>query len=447
MTKNLLCISNSFYPEVTPTAIRCRKILENLENWKIQVITEATESNFNENIDIFSIKSWYPAKIIDYLCKCKLEKIVDWFIYPDKTIFWLLPALFKAKALIKQQKPDVIVVFMMPYGTGLLGILLKWLTQLPLVLNFDDSPTCSDMHPSYSSWIHYRITRWLEDFYISCADAIIYVSHHNLDRVKSRQPKELHSKFHLVRYGADLKNFKKQSIYNITLGEQFLITYIGGMNGWHDFYHLASEKTLFKKIYRLWMQLGRYKLTELDYRSSSPVFVGQAIKQLLCQHPNWENKIQFHVYGNTFPKSVVQKVLTNEKIADIVKVFDSLPNDQATKIACQADILLITLPERLDGSCGGRISAKTYEYLATDRSILAAVPKGESWDYLSDKPGVWLTEPTNVSAIAKVIEHVALAKLSHQDMSFDRSYLHNQISYINLAKEFDQILQKLCKEE
>jgi glycosyltransferase involved in cell wall biosynthesis len=112
-------------------------------------------------------------------------------------------------------------------------------------------------------------------------------------------------------------------------------------------------------------------------------------------------------------------------------------------MACKADLLFLTLPARPDGSLGGRISAKTYEYLMTDRPILAAVPKGENWDYLEGKPGVWLVEPTDVAGMAKAITQLAAAKLSGKPLSFNRSELHEQLSYSTRAEEFDKILTKV----
>ena len=52
--------------------------------------------------------------------------------------------------------------------------------------------------------------------------------------------------------------------------------------------------------------------------------------------------------------------------------------------------ILQCVQNRTDDTPGGRIASKTYEYLMTDRPILAAVPKGENWDYYAGKPGVWL---------------------------------------------------------
>ena len=82
--------------------------------------------------------------------------------------------------------------------------------------------------------------------------------------------------------------------------------------------------------------------------------------------------------------------------------------------------MFLTLPKRVDGSPGGRISAKTYEYLMTDRPILAALPQGENWDYLTDKPGVWLVEPDDQQAMKQVIAELAEAKFAGRPRVFDR---------------------------
>lgn len=82
----------------------------------------------------------------------------------------------------------------------------------------------------------------------------------------------------------------------------------------------------------------------------------------------------------------------------------------------------------------------------TDRPILAAVPKGENWDYLQDKPGVWLVEPTDTKAMSQVIATVAAAKFTGNPLRFDRSHLLSELSYINLVKDylhiFDRVLSK-----
>ncbi|MBK1988974.1 glycosyltransferase [Sphaerospermopsis aphanizomenoides BCCUSP55] len=385
MIKNLICICNSFPPEVTPTAIRTGKILQNLpEEWKLQVITEVNNAYLSDGCGtIHYVKSWYPKLLITFILKLKLDKILEWFIFPDYKIFWLIPAIWHGLKIAKENKIDAIVVFMMPYSAGLVGIYLKWLLKCPLVLNFDDSLTCSDMHPIYPSRLHYYLTKWLENFYISQADQVIYVSDHNLNRLKKQLSLGNQNKLNLVRYGADTNEFL--SIYsqiNNNIDHRFSIVYIGEMNGWYDVLQLQEEnKSLIKiakNIYRWWIKLGKYETVKLDYKTSSPVFLGKAVKQVIAKCPDWEDKVSINIYGNQFNEQVVENVLNNQNLIDVVSVFGAIPHSEAIKIACQADLLFLTLPMRMDDSAGGRISAKTYEYLMSDRPILAAVSPGEN---------------------------------------------------------------------
>ncbi|MFM7406069.1 MAG: glycosyltransferase [Cuspidothrix sp.] len=440
----LFCIAHDLPPLKTPIAHRANKLLAEFQKtWQINVLTGTEAGYLTNNPNIHHSKSWYPQGLITWLETLKLGKILTLLIWPDREIFWIVPAIFKGYKLIKQQKPDAILVIMMPYSAGLVGIALKWLTGLPLVVSLDDSLSCTDMHPNTVSWLHHHLELWLENLYVQQANAVVYVSQFNLELVKNRQSKSEQSKFHLIRCGADPLDFANP-ISSENDNSSFEVIYIGGMNGWYNFYHLHQEKSLFKKLYQAWLEWGNYQRTKIDYRSSSPVFIGQAIKQLIAQKLEWENKIKLSVYGNSFPEFVVNRVLENQNITDVVKVSGSLPHFQAIQLARQADLLLITLPNRPDGTRGGRISCKSYEYLMTDRPILAAVPYGENWDYLQDKPGVWLVEPTDVEGMKAVIAHIASAKFSGFPLRFDRTYLHDELSYQNLAQDYLKIFHSLC---
>lgn len=442
--KKYFFVCYNFPPEITTTANRISKLIKYLPQYcQIQVLTPVEDDNPKESIIINSVNSWDVKALLQIIKKLRLEKFCEWFFpfWGEPAVFWIMPALFQAIKSIKQNKPDLIVVFMMPYSIGIIGVILKWLTGLPLVLNFDDSPTCDDMHANFYSWVHYRLTLAMEDFYIRQADAVIYVSKRNLDRVRGRQPQEHQSKFYLVRYGADPEDFTNIPINS---DDNFNITYTGAMAGWFEFYRTPEEETFIRNIYQAWLKLGRYETAKLDYRSASPMFVGKAVQQVIGEHPEWQGKIKVNIYGDVFPEYVVNRALQNQNLTDIVSVFSPVTLAKSIEIACKSDLLFMTLPAR--PSCsppGGRISAKTYEYLMTDRPILAAVSKGENWDYMEDKPGVWLVEPTDISAMKKVIIQLASTKFSGKSLNFDRRSIHPQYSYENIAKQFNKILESL----
>jgi hypothetical protein len=442
----LLCISPSFTPETTPTAIRAGQLLEQLSSlWQISVLSETqSPPTSDRRVQVTTVASWRPGRAIAMLRRLRLDRLLEILVWPDESIFWVAPAIRAGRRLIRERKPSAIVVFMMPYSAGLVGVALSRLSGLPLVLNLDDSPTCTDMHPHFPTRLHHRLARALEDFYARRADAIVYVSQTNLDAVRSRQASETASKLHLVRYGADRRAQASQGgAPQAPRADRygFEIAYVGAMSGWWALIEQVGRPGLARRAYAAWNSLGRYELAPLDHRTSSPAVIGQAILELIRDQPEWAGDVRMVAYGNPYPQAVVARALQAAGVQDVVSVLDPVPHEQVAAIVDGADLLFITLPTRLDGSRGGRISAKTYEYLTTDRPILAAVPRGENWDYLADKPGVWLVEPNDRQAMRSVIEQLVQAKRAGSPLSFDRSALQEQLSYTTRASEFARVIR------
>jgi len=434
----LLCIAQSFAPKTTPTAIRASKLLERLSTqWDVTVITEVPRARVDERMHVEVVGGRRPRRLFAALRRLRLNKLIELFVWPDDSIFWVVPAVLAARRLVRQRAPEAIVVFMMPYSAGLVGVLLGRLTGLPLILNLDDSLTCTDMQPYFPTRLHYRLARGLEDLYLRRADAVIYVSQTNLDAVKARAPEHLRDKLALVRYGADPTEFQPRE----SPPDRVEVAYVGAMSGWWALIGDQAPAGRLKRLYTAWTRLGRYQRTVLDHRTSSPAIAGKAILELLAEHPSWRERVRLIVYGNPYDPSVVARALARTGIEEVVTVLDPVPHAEVAGIIASADLLFITLPMRVDGSPGGRISAKTYEYLMTDRPILAAVPRGENWTYLADKPGVWLVEPDDQQAMKQVIAQISEAKLAGAPLVFDRQPLRAELSYDIRAQELASVIR------
>lgn len=429
----LLCISQAFSPATTPTAIHASKLLGRLaEQWDITVVTEASGGHDLDCLHVEVVPSRRPATLFRALRRMRLQKLIELFVWPDESIFWLIPAILAGRRIVRHSKPDAIVVFMMPYSSGLVGVLLSRISGIPLILDFDDSLTCTDMHPQFPTRVHYRMARGLEDYYARRADAIIYVSGTNLDSVRARQPAHVQKRFHLVRYGAE----PVSPPVGLTRAEHLEIAYVGAMSGWWALIDQRVPASPPRRLFRALMRLGRHERQALDERTSSPAILGGAIIDAVGEDAGWTGRIRLTIHGNPYPQSLVARALSICGIDDVVTVNGPVPHDEVAEILARADLLFLTLPARSDGSRGGRISAKTYEYLATDRPILAAVPRGENWDYLSDVPGVWLVAPDDRQAMGRVLARLARAKFAGEPLAFDRAHLRDEISYVARAGEF-----------
>ena len=443
MNRHLLCISYRFPPETYPLTSRVKNMLEHLEaSWDITAITAAKDPAVGKNIAIHRVPPATPDRAFRWLKRLRLGKLIDLFVWPDAFIFWILPALFEARRQIRKRRPDAILVFMMPYSTGILGLMLKRLTGLPLVFNLNDSITCSDMNPSHPTRLHFALANWLENRFVRQADALIFVSKRNVERIAARQPENHRAKLNLIRRGARPLNRADMAPPRDGI---FRIVYTGGMSGWYPFLDDRVKPSLGKRLYHGWMKLGRYRLVSLDHRSHSPVYIGLAIRAVIERHPEWAGRIEISVYGNQYPASLVDRVLRMHGIEGFVHVYPPVPHAEVKDKVRQADLLFMALPERTDGSPGGRISAKTYEYLMTDRPILAAVPAGENQEFLIDKPGVHLVGPRDSVAMAAVIERLAGVAFDGGDLSIDRTAFQVGMTNQARAKAFSEVLDQVLR--
>ncbi|HEY2180171.1 MAG TPA: glycosyltransferase [Solirubrobacteraceae bacterium] len=436
--ERLICICKRLAPATTPTAVRTSKLIARLAaNWDVEILTETSGAPSSDRVAVNFVRSRRPARLLRLAQTLRLSKLLELVIWPDDSIFWVLPAIVAGRRIVKRSAPSAIVVFMMPYSAGLIGLALARMTGLPLILNLDDSPTCTDMHPYFPSRLHYRLARALEDRYARSADAIVYVSQTNLERVSARQPAGVAERFHLVRYGADESEFQTVT----PSGDGFEIAYVGAMAGWWALIDQASPPSRLKRIYGAWTRLGRYRLVELDVLTASPAVIGQAIELAVADHPQWRDRVRMSVYDNVYSRPLVTRALTAAGIDRVVTAREPVAHERVGEILAGADLLFLTLPRRVDGSPGGRISAKTYEYLMTDRPILAAVPRGESWNFLADRPGVWLAEPDDVEAMRAVVVELAAAKFAGAPPAFARESAREEISYASRGGEFENAIR------
>lgn len=439
---SILSISQKFSPETNPTAIRSSKTLKYLPaNWQVYVLSGNKKATLDRAKTHFA-QSWQPSRLLKLIRAVKLGKLLDWLIWPDEDIFWILPALLKGKQVIQEHNINLIIVFLKPYSAGIIGILLKWLTGKPLIINVCEPSTCDDLYAVFPTKLHYHLNRWLEDMYVRYADAIIYVSQLSLEQVRSRQPKQHYSKFYLIRGGADPQDFQR-TVSSRFSSEKFEIVFTGGMTGWEEFLESPKQGSI-KKLRHAWMNFGRYHNINVDSTSSSPVFIGRAIKQLINQIPEWQGKISLRIYGNKFEQA--EAVLKKYGLLDVVTVTGPIPYREALQKLQAATLLFMPLPDRLDETPGERISLKTYEYLMTDRPILAAVPLGENRNYLTNQPGVYLVSPTDVEAMAEVIRQLYVKQRTGQTLIVDRVETQRNISYEKRGEELATLIVNILEQ-
>ena len=121
-----------------------------------------------------------------------------------------------------------------------------------------------------------------------------------------------------------------------------------------------------------------------------------------------------------------------------------VPHTRAVELVRTADLLFLPLHDLAPGVRNLTVPAKSYEYLASGRPVLAAIPAGDTRDLLSRAPSVTCCPPKDVEAIARSIESAVDAWRGHGTHDVDRSafmapYERRELSR-QLADVFDHVI-------
>jgi hypothetical protein len=443
----MLALCYEFPPQVLPMANRTRELLSRLAvSWDITVIAPQGSTPLPHTRHL-AVSVPETGKARQRLERARLQKLGDWLPLNDRFEGWRKAAYAAAFEEIGRNRPDLLLVFIYPYASGDVGLKLQQATRIPTVFNLNDSPSCDDMHPVYPSRWHFdRILAW-EDRIVEAAAAVIYVSRRNLEKVRERQVPQNQGKLHLVRAGVT-DRLPAPAARDRRPEDPWTILYAGNMSGWVEFFDPPGRTPVLKKVLAAWNRLGQHTRMRHDLKGSSPYYLVQAIRRLGEQAPALESRFRFELIGNNYPEFIIERALRHGNLADLVSVSGALPHKETLSRLQSADVLFMCLPGRLDGTPGGRISAKTYEYLATDRPILAALPAGENREYLQGQPGVWITEPHDVNAMTHALQEIEIAtQAAGGCLRFSRDHLLKHVGYAELTREFETVLRSALQNE
>ena len=136
----------------------------------------------------------------------------------------------------------------------------------------------------------------------------------------------------------------------------------------------------------------------VEILTRSHIFLLEAVNNLLEKRPAVGRRIEVHLAGVT--------TQTDEEIAQTcpaVRLHGYLPHAESVRLLETADLLFLPMQKLARGLRSGNVPGKTYEYLASRRPILAAVPEGDARDLLERAGAVYVCEPDDVAAMEEIL--------------------------------------------
>lgn len=295
-----------------------------------------------------------------------IEKI---FIRLETQWSWAITAYFTGARLIRTRKPELIYSTGGAYSAHLAGYWLARRFGLPWIAEIHD-PMILDVQPKNTRVL---FASWLEGKICLHADVVWWFTEEALARAQIRHP-ELGERGHCLIPGSNPPEFVRAPYRR---GKHLVIGHFGS---------LAETRNL--------------------------EFFLQGLRQVLEKNPQCAEHIRLHLYGGGID-AISARTLRDFPHPSMIEQFGRLETDPKTRESGRdqvikrmnaVDCLLLlhgTIPV-----CEEYIPSKMYEYLWTQRPILALVWHNLQMERMLRELGHWAVKADDADSIASALEEL-----------------------------------------
>jgi glycosyltransferase involved in cell wall biosynthesis len=136
----------------------------------------------------------------------------------------------------------------------------------------------------------------------------------------------------------------------------------------------------------------------VDVLPRTPVFLGEALRRLAATEPALAGRIEVHLAGSLTEAD-------REALAGVagVRELGFLSHPETIALIRSADLLFLPMQDLAPGGRARMVPCKAYEYLASGRPILAAMPPGDGRDLMARTDLAFVVEPADTDAMVRVV--------------------------------------------
>jgi glycosyltransferase involved in cell wall biosynthesis len=324
---------------------------------------------------------------------------------------------------------DLIWVVMQPYQSARPAAELAAKLRLPWVADLAD-PWALDEMLIYPTALHRRVEMRRMRRVLSSADGIIMSTPEAASRL-TKAFCELRSRpIGVGPHGWERSDFAGPA--PIRSDTSFRIVHTGYL---HTELGLRQQRTA-----RLRRMLGGGR-DRAQIMTRSHVCLLKALEGLFTEQPHLRDRVELHLAG-------VQSRADREAVgsSSVVKMLGYVSHADSVALIRSADLLFLPMHSLPRGVRAGLVPGKTYEYLASGRPILAAVPEGDARDILAASGNAFICRPSDTAAMQEILtDRIAsflAGKLDPQPVGdvADR-YEYSRLAG-ELASFFDEVLAR-----
>lgn len=321
---------------------------------------------------------------------------------------------------------DVVYASLVPFETAPAAIEVARRLHKPLVVDLQD-PWALDEMMIYPSALHRRLEVSRMRRALTGADAVVMNTPESALRVQRQFPELRRKLVASIPNGFDAADFEA----HVVAPDNGVLRIV------HTGYLHTELGLRHRQVAGLRRLLGG-AMPGIDILTRSHVFLLEAIDGLLQKEPELADRIEVHLAG------VLSE--TDREIAErssVVRMHGYLEHSETLRLIRTAGLLFLPMHDMPAGHRIGITPGKTYEYVASGRPILAAVPDGDVRDLLTEAGTAFICRPSDVAAMRHIIREqvdrvrsAAAAPELNADVAarYERRHLTER-----LARVFDQL--------
>ena len=124
--------------------------------------------------------------------------------------------------------------------------------------------------------------------------------------------------------------------------------------------------------------------------------------------------------------------MARSRVAQLVRFTGYVPHHESVALVRRAQLLFLPMHDLPPGERSRIVPGKTYEYMASGRPILAAVPDGDARDFLEACGTALVVRPNDVRGMVQALDRAYDSWVAHEPVGeidedflaqFDRRHL------------------------
>jgi hypothetical protein len=186
--------------------------------------------------------------------------------------------------------------------------------------------------------------------------------------------------------------------------------------------------------------LGGMPVPGVDFLTRSHVFLLEAVDRLIQRNPSLRGVVEVHLVG---PMTEADLAVAAASPASHSHGF--LSHADTLRMIRSADLLFLPMHSLPKGMRAGLVPTKAYEYAASGRPILAAVPEGDARDFLSELGTATIVDPNDGLAMERIIEAEIVHRQSGKAHSKPNPAVLERFEYREIARRVSEVLNAVSR--